>query len=309
VNYEDTHIMSGDIHIRPNAILVISGCVFMPKDSRIFVYAGGKLIVDGGTIDCVCPDGMWSGIEVRGNTGSNQVYGTVGNTVFDPNQGVCEINYGSLIKNARIGVSVGGNNNYPNIPMPELDYKYTGGILQVNGATFNNCYIGVAFGAYAKMLKGTKSYIRNSTFYSGILKDSKFYPNNIPVPMQYGVYLYSITKVEITGNNFYNYTFNSIGTPTEPGYNIFDEKYRGVAINAVNSTLYVLNNQISDFRHGIKAGNNYALVRSATIKSNGFNNNLFGITGNVSYAKIDSNDFLIPAGLVDTVNIPIGSSK
>ena len=305
--YNQTHIMPGDIIVRANATLKITGCVYMPWTSKIYVMQGGKLIVDGGTITSVCPNRMWGGIEVRGTSGAIQVYGTPNNTDFDPNQGVCEVINNSIIIGARIGIYAGSNTNYFSIPNPQIENKYTGGIIRVDNSTIKDCYIGVAFAQYGKMRKSTLSYIKNSTFSSEILKEPFFYQNGVDVPMQYGIYLSSIDKVPIHNNDFEQIT--SMVSLGNSNFNTINQNIRGVAIFAFNSTLNLEKNRINNYRFGIRATNNYSIVRTALIRKNQFFNNMYGITGNISYSTIDSNSFTIPQGLIDTVNIPLGSSK
>jgi hypothetical protein len=315
--YNGVHSMPGNIEIEEGSILIITGCVHMPENARIIVGPGATLVVDGGTISTRCTGTFWDGIEVRGAYNTGQTYS--GSTVVlldSTGQGVCVIKNHSTIERARIGVYVGGRNTNP--ANPAIDLKLAGGILQVDSSSFVNCQRGIFFCSYkAQNKKGTKSHIRNSFFGPSsvsLLAETDFI-NNIyrPVKFQTAISLTGISRVEITGNVFKAPVSGAIDHDFPTGvtttiYNTNPEATRGTAIYAINSELYVRKNKFNDLREGIRAYNNYSLYKSSHISNNYFKSNLFGITGNISFAKIDSNTFVVPESLMDTVNIPVGSS-
>lgn len=54
----------GDIYIGKKSTLIVKGSLNMPKDSKIFIEKGGKLIVDGGEIKNHCNE-KWNGIAIK----------------------------------------------------------------------------------------------------------------------------------------------------------------------------------------------------------------------------------------------------
>lgn len=95
----------------------------MLPDAKIIVKPGGKLILDGCTLDCACDNEMWQGIQVWGNNTKDQL-------LHDGSyyQGFVEIKNKSRIKNALCAVELWNPDNWSS----------TGGIIHARNSTFEN---------------------------------------------------------------------------------------------------------------------------------------------------------------------------
>ena len=122
-------IIENDIIIEDGAKLTITkGNSFgitlrMLPESKIIVKPGGKLILDGCTLDCYCNNDMWQGIQVWGDNTKDQLS-------YNGNyyQGYLEMKNNAKIKNAVCAVDLRNPNHW----------NSTGGIIHARNCTFEN---------------------------------------------------------------------------------------------------------------------------------------------------------------------------
>ena len=128
-NFGSNKIIENDIIIEDGAKLTITkGNSFgitlkMLPDSKIIVKPGGKLILDGCTLDCYCNNDMWQGIQVWGDNTQDQL--SHNGHYY---QGYLEMKNNAKIKNAICAVDLRNPNNW----------NSTGGIIHANKCTFVN---------------------------------------------------------------------------------------------------------------------------------------------------------------------------
>ncbi len=123
-NWDFNTRMYTDIIVESGAVLTITCKVLMPDYSKIIIKPGGKLIVDGGTITNSCTQHMWQGVQVWGNTASNQFP----NTSDQYQQGYLELKNNATIENAICAVDLWKPN----------DYTKTGGMVIATNSNFIN---------------------------------------------------------------------------------------------------------------------------------------------------------------------------
>lgn len=124
--------MAGSVRIKTGATLTISGAtttVFMPRNSRIIVEPGGKLVVDGAKITNECHNCEWQGIELTGNNNEPPVPQYQGSLVLKNN---------AILENASIAIrNFTGDNGY-----------WGGGIIDATNSTILNCWRAVELNSY-----------------------------------------------------------------------------------------------------------------------------------------------------------------
>lgn len=154
-----------DIHIKSGQTLTIKCELQMVANARIVVEAGGRLIIDGGTITNAmydAPNGYfnqpWRGIEVWGWSGAPQEALPSGNFA---NHGLVEIINGGVVENAETGVYLGKPG----------DPTKAGGVIRFEGTADNppgvirNCRTGVKFDPYTNLSSNGLVALNNrSTF-------------------------------------------------------------------------------------------------------------------------------------------------
>ena len=126
--------LSGTINIRNGATLIISCDFYCAENANIIVDAGGKLIINGGTLTSH-GDKLWQGITVKGTA---------------QNKGEVIITNNGKIENARIGITV---NAYGKVTATDADFinNTIGVYFKPNAASssfvktnfeLNNSYLG-----------------------------------------------------------------------------------------------------------------------------------------------------------------------
>lgn len=133
-------ILTDHVTITAGSVLTITGTVQMPANKYIFVEAGAKLIVDGGTITNGCRHDFWGGIVVHGSPTQPQ------NPLY---QGIVSIKNNATIENALIGIH-SRNTSEPIFPSFEQEDFQTrsnsgGGIIMASRSTFKNNIVAVQF--------------------------------------------------------------------------------------------------------------------------------------------------------------------
>ena len=122
-------VIENDIIIEDGAKLTItkgnsSGITLkMLPESKIIVKPGGKLILDGCTLDCYCNNDMWQGIQVWGDNTKDQL--SHNGHYY---QGYLEMKNNATIKNAICAVDLRNPNHW----------NSTGGIIHASNCSFLN---------------------------------------------------------------------------------------------------------------------------------------------------------------------------
>ncbi len=112
------------VEVQNGATLTISSEIKLSKHSPIIIKPGGKLIVNNNGILTSLDNKLWPGIQVWGDKSAHQFPDSNG----DYQQGIVELNPGTIIENALIAIDLWEPDNYAS----------TGGIAHANGATFRN---------------------------------------------------------------------------------------------------------------------------------------------------------------------------
>jgi len=135
--------MYQDIVVKTGTTLTITCKVLMPREGKIIVEPGARLIVDGGFITCA-HDSFWQGIEVHGNYNLSQ---------FTNQQGDLLIKNGAIIEHARCAVALWERN----------DFLTTGGFVKCYNSTFRNNETDIEALFYSNDYNG--SHYANKTFF------------------------------------------------------------------------------------------------------------------------------------------------
>lgn len=129
-NFGTNNIIENDIIIEDGAKLTITRgnsnsniTLKMLSESKIIVKPGGKLVLDGCTLDCACDNDMWQGIQVWGDNTKDQ---SSHNGYYY--QGFINIKNNSRIRNALCAVDLRNPDHW----------NSTGGIIHANNCTFEN---------------------------------------------------------------------------------------------------------------------------------------------------------------------------
>ncbi|MGD9494051.1 MAG: hypothetical protein AB7V36_11925 [Bacteroidales bacterium] len=270
-----------DVIIKAGKSLTITCNVMMPKNSKIIVEPGAKLIVDGGTLTNTC-GGLWQGIELQGNSSLSQL--TPGA------QGQVILKNGAVIENAIDGITTIANVE----DMSSWDWSKTGGIIKAENSTFRNCRRGIQFLSYSNVHPrfGTSlpnmSYIKNCTF-----ETTAALPGDI-APYAF-ISMYEVNDVKIMGNTFQNIF---------PSANVFELGNGIISIDSKYSVTPICNsgtfpctsfdkNEFINLGYGIRASATNDM-RPITVKNAVFNECHFGIyASTIDYSSIVDNEFII----------------
>ena len=207
-DYYDDYVVSesdtitGTKKFRQNVIipsgvtLTLSNATFEMKENKsIIINVGGKLVVDNSTItnSSYCPDKMWNGIYVVGNSYQQQLAA---------NQGSLEIKNNSLIENAEWGI----------ITWNGYDYGTSGGIVKCSNSTFHNNGRAVEIYPYTNHDAnnnecGNVSYLKNCNF---TIDDNNIFASSN------ATYTYMIKMSAVNGISIRGCHFSDIrtGSPT-----------------------------------------------------------------------------------------------
>lgn len=224
----DRYVKTG-IKVTNGATLTINNSggdqtnIFMPRNGRIVIDAGAKLIVNGARITNGCEDCMWDGIRLVGNKSQSQ---------HSSNQGNVELNLGTVVEHAKIAVANYGPENY--------NYSNTGGNIRAIGAIFKNNACAIVLQPYAThsaaVLKRYNAMISDCTFE---VEDGE-YRGGVYNPFITHIYASGVEGLQIFSNSFYN--------KKTPPYNIWG---KGNGIWALNAGLNTRDNSYSGFLNGV----------------------------------------------------------
>ena len=112
-------IISGAFTVPNNSTVTISSTIHCSPTAEFFIQPGGKLIIDGGTLTNLCPDKMWNGIYVVGDSTQRQIA---------TKQGTLEVKNGSVIENSKNAI----------VTWDGSDYATSGGIVKCSNSLFLN---------------------------------------------------------------------------------------------------------------------------------------------------------------------------
>ena len=115
--WNNNRSLTNSISIQQGVTLTITCNINIAPKSKILIQPGGKLIIDGATLTGLCPDKMWDGIYVVGDTTKRQLA---------QYQGTLEVKNGSLIENAKNAI----------VTWDGSDYATSGGIVKCSNSTF-----------------------------------------------------------------------------------------------------------------------------------------------------------------------------
>lgn len=134
VTWNEDRSVTGGIRVTSGATFTISGAtVYMPKNGKIHLEQGATLVLENGALlTNDCDGSMWGGIEMYGDNNNSQAVVN--------NQSKVIVRDNSTIRHARIGIA-----DYS----PEY-WNSGGGIIEIDGANFENCYRALAFNDYPK---------------------------------------------------------------------------------------------------------------------------------------------------------------
>jgi len=146
--WSSSKTLTGSIRVKTGATLTLSGTgttVYMPRNARIIVEKGAKLVVSGAKITNQCTSCTWSGIELQGDPtkASNAAY-----------QGSVSLSDSAVIENALTGVC-----NYD-----KSGPGYGGGIIVAANSTFHNCSRAVELADYPSYSYATGTATSNCSF-------------------------------------------------------------------------------------------------------------------------------------------------
>lgn len=165
VTYTSIGLQPSVLTINSGATLTLNGCfIEFYQGGELVIQIGGKLILNNTVLTCQASAFNWLGVRVMGNFNATQ-------TPFS--QGTLEMNSGTIIEKALVGISVGKFNYFNNASVfSKISNWYTdgGGIVKCNGGSIRNCRYGVIFNPYFKATtitrpNGNQSYFRGTEFY------------------------------------------------------------------------------------------------------------------------------------------------
>lgn len=156
----DLVTMSTDVSVADGVTLTITGTLELAANTRIYVQEGAKLIIDGGIVRGGSCGERWKGIEILGWESAD--------TQSPSTQGTVVVENGGVVENARVGIST--RTSHPSHSGIEV---YSGGIVEIDGASFVNCITGVEISKFpvsegelqnVLSMDDNLSYIKDATF-------------------------------------------------------------------------------------------------------------------------------------------------
>ncbi|MFO8128685.1 MAG: C1 family peptidase [Bacteroidales bacterium] len=165
--------------IKDNGKLTLTGTLFMPRFSLIYIEPGGQLILDSARITKAC-NHFWEGIQVWGDSSLSQQPNS--------NQGYIEIKNGSSIEYAKVGVLLGRRKSTSD------SLAYSGGIIMSKNSQFLNNIVDIEFLPYSDGNTVNYSRIKNSDFITNDVENILFEPDaHIKVDDIYNLYIEGCT--------------------------------------------------------------------------------------------------------------------
>lgn len=288
-----------DVLVKTGATLTIQGThnsdntnsveIRIPKDKKIVVEPGAKLIIDGATLTNHCE--LWQGIEVNGQKNATQ---------DDLNQGRLIVKNGSIIENARKAISTS------NGIVKGLAASSTGAIITCENSSFINNLVDVELLSYHRITskpldeKVNKSSISKCKFETN---SSNLFGTEKPTH----IYLWDVNGIKIVGSHFVDYrpiTIGSVGIKSiKAGYYV-NEYCSGINLPVASAyTCAGISNIFENLEYGIQSYSQSNPKYSVNISNSKFNNCSRAIYLNgIDNASIFLNNFNVKIG----ANMPIG---
>lgn len=262
LTWAEEKVVFGNILVKTGNTLTVESGLIMPKDGKITVEKGAKLVVNGGRITTGSPSciGYWKGIDVIGDR--NQAQTAI-------NQGVVELT-NATIEYANTAIYTGANQN-----------GWQGGaIIQANNTTFRNNRRAVAFLQYTQ--SDNLSYFIDCTF-----EIDADYPQSDCNDM--------VTMWDVKGVDFTNCVFRN----TNPS--VANEK-RGVYTIDAGFDISGTNSSFSGFEGGIISTNSNSINTFSVEEATFSNNAVGIYAGSVDNITVTSNNFTIGQFNTSTYN-------
>ncbi len=306
VEWNSPKVVSGNITIEEDAVLIVRCLLSMPNNGKIIVKPGGRLEIDGGIITNSCGEN-WSGVFVEGDPTLNQTYA---------NQGAVILSNGAIIENASTGVSTRS---------VDSNWDHNGGIVVANNATFRNNYRDVAFYAYQNLDHSGNEMDNVSSFTNCTFKTTEKTPfdnhtNHISMWRVKGVSIEnsifqdfrsvlraqkrkgvktSTASFSIDNSEFNNLLYGIYASSSDVGATFDVENsefssYKGIFFNAIDH-VRILNNQFYvipgyEYDDGPKCENTYGIYVH--------HSNSFQIEDNVFTSTLANTDHCGSVGIV-----------
>lgn len=260
---------------KPYTLTVSNSILEFGVNGKIIVEPGATLIINNSTLRGLASCGtMWEGIEVWGQDDKIQ------STEY---QGKLLISGTSQINDAHKAIFVGKRNNcydfvIPTCPPnnPEFESAKGGGIINVQGATFNRNAIDIQFAPYSPntLQSINPMIIKGNTFAGGTLLDPRYNSTN------------SIVTLFPNANNLYYAPANNVGKTS-----------RHIKLYSVKNNLDFQDNIFDNAEYGIDAVDaQFNVTKYSASTGNIFKNMDYGIyisnsvaSSNYPHAIIENN--------------------
>lgn len=280
--------------IQSGKTLTVNGTLRMATNTTITIQAGGKLVLDGGTITSIC-DKPWSGIIVEGTYNQPATSLTF--------HGRVNMTNGAIISNAKTAFSLAGK-----LPNGNVDWAKTGGQLYALNATFLNNKTDVEMLSYNPKNSTTGTYtgsatqFNNCTFKTTDATLFKWNEVNGAHIVLWEMNSINFNSCHFTDDRTHILPQNSTLPPPLLTTEIMSAGRTGIL--AINSEfgLYSLTggsptpNTFTNLKNGIRYYNNGKASKSPRIEYCEFNNCIGGIyAGGNHFSTIRSNTFNINA--------------
>ena len=280
-----------DIIIKPGATLTVQNCeIRMPKDGKIIVENGGKLVLDGATITNYCD--FWDGIEVWGK--GNSVPHPALEDVFtgeypinDSDHGVVFLTNNAKIESAEVAITT-YNSAYPTTS------TFYGGIIVARYSEFHNNITSIDIRPFDVSPSNTDDDNINEFYMCKFSKDEQmpcdiYASSDVFLDDVDGV-LFHACKFENTFSSCTDFNFPIGINSTNATYTVeSDCNFAGEEGCEVNETYF------SGYYRGVYASNSAARPRAIIIDDVHFINNERSILlSAVTQSEIFRNYFEIP---------------
>ena len=258
---------TNDVTIPTGNTVTLTSKINMAEGKKIIIQRGASLIIDGGTITNDCGL-MWQGIELHGNHNASQL--TAGA------QGQIILKNLALIENAREGISTIKTDANGN-----MDWDYTGGIIQASNSTFRNCRRDVQYLSYRNFQPASFSATMNNLgYFKNCVFETTQQLNDPNANLETRVTLYDVKGVRFLGNDFRNTAPATANNGIRAsGIGSLDAGY--TVANLCLSNLYPCtsskSNTFTKLDYGIYASNSNPIIKVDITGAIFFNNNYDGV--------------------------------
>ncbi|MDO9184772.1 MAG: hypothetical protein Q7W13_02090 [Bacteroidia bacterium] len=258
---------TNDVTIPTGNTVTVTSKINMAEGKKIIVERGGNLILNGGTITNDCGL-MWQGIELQGNRAASQL--TAGA------QGKIILKNAALIENAREGISTIKTDANGN-----MDWDYTGGIIQASNSTFRNCRRDVQYLSYRNFHPNSPGItMPDLGRFSNCIFETTQQLNDPNANLETRVTLYDVRGIRFLGNDFRNTAPPDANNGIRAsGIGSLDANYR--VANLCLSTLFPCTNSKSNtftnLDYGIYANNSNPIIKVDINGAIFFNNTYDGV--------------------------------